>query len=102
MSTAKDGAALMDVAMKEFLVSIWECHYNYILHYNLNPTLEKTSVSMMVLLVSASLIGISSMYQYVEGQTPPPKSSSLLQVVYQGLQSMLLLMAKSALHRWTS
>ncbi len=30
--------------------------------------LEKTSVSMMVLLVAASLIGISSIHQYVEGQ----------------------------------
>jgi hypothetical protein len=35
--------------------------------------LGKTSVSMMVLLViiAASLIGISSIHQYVEGQTPP-------------------------------
>jgi hypothetical protein len=33
--------------------------------------LEKSSVFMMVLLVvTASLIGIASMYQYVEGQTP--------------------------------
>jgi hypothetical protein len=32
--------------------------------------LGKTSVSMMVLLVAASLIGISSIHQYVEGQTP--------------------------------
>jgi hypothetical protein len=33
----------------------------------------KTSVSMMVLLVvvAASLIGISSIYQYIEGQGPP-------------------------------
>ncbi|HKG86782.1 MAG TPA: hypothetical protein VKA95_00540, partial [Nitrososphaeraceae archaeon] len=30
--------------------------------------LGKTSVSMMVLLVAASLIGISSIHQYVEGQ----------------------------------
>lgn len=37
--------------------------------------LEKTSVSMMVLLVAASLIGISSMHQYVEGQTPPPAAT---------------------------
>ena len=34
--------------------------------------LRKYSVSMMVLLVAASLIGISSIQQYVEGQTPPP------------------------------
>ena len=33
--------------------------------------LGKTSVSMMVLLVAASLIGISSIYLYVEGQGPP-------------------------------
>ena len=35
--------------------------------------LGKTSVSMMVLLVvvAASLIGISSIHQYVEGQRPP-------------------------------
>ncbi|HKG88723.1 MAG TPA: hypothetical protein VKA95_10380 [Nitrososphaeraceae archaeon] len=32
--------------------------------------LGRTSVSMMVLLVAASLIGISSIHQYVEGQTP--------------------------------
>ena len=33
--------------------------------------LEKTSVSMMVLLVvAASLIGISSIHQYIEGQKP--------------------------------
>jgi hypothetical protein len=31
----------------------------------------KTSVSMMVLLAAASLIGISSIYQYEEGQVPP-------------------------------
>ena len=37
--------------------------------------LEKTSVSMMVLLVAASLIGISSIHQYVEGQTPPPAAT---------------------------
>jgi hypothetical protein len=37
--------------------------------------LGKTSVSMMVLLVTASLIGISSIYQYIEGQTPPPAAT---------------------------
>src|SRR5215212_6002976 len=37
--------------------------------------LEKTSVSIMVLLVAASMIGISSMHQYVEGQTPPPAAT---------------------------
>ena len=46
-------------------------HYNYILHDSLNPMLGKTSVSMMVLfIVVASLIGISSIHQYVEGQKP--------------------------------
>ena len=34
--------------------------------------LGKTSVSMMVLLVAASLIGISSIHEYIEGQTPTP------------------------------
>ena len=37
--------------------------------------LGKTSVSMMVLLVAASLIGISSIHQYIEGQTPPPAAT---------------------------
>jgi ribosomal protein S30 len=32
--------------------------------------LGKTSVSMMVLLAAASLIGISSIHQYIEAQTP--------------------------------
>jgi hypothetical protein len=35
--------------------------------------LRKYSLSMMVLLVAASLIGISSIHQYVEGQAPPAK-----------------------------
>jgi hypothetical protein len=34
--------------------------------------LGKTSLSMMVLLVAASLIGISSIHQYIEGQIPTP------------------------------
>jgi hypothetical protein len=33
--------------------------------------LGKSSLFMMVLLVAASLIGIDSIYQYVEGQGPP-------------------------------
>ena len=37
--------------------------------------LGKTSVSMMMLLVAASLIGISSIYQYIEGQTPSPAAT---------------------------
>lgn len=37
--------------------------------------LGKTSVSMMVLLVAASLIGISSIHKYIEGQTPPPAAT---------------------------
>jgi hypothetical protein len=37
--------------------------------------LGKTSVFMMVLLVAASLIGISSIHQYVEGQTPKPQQT---------------------------
>jgi hypothetical protein len=42
--------------------------------------LGKTSLSMMVLLVvAASLIGINSIHQYVEGQAPPAKVSQQLQ-----------------------
>jgi hypothetical protein len=37
--------------------------------------LEKTSVSMMVLLVASSLIGIAGIYQYEEGQVPPTATS---------------------------
>jgi hypothetical protein len=37
--------------------------------------LGKTSVSMMMLLVVASLIGISSIHQYVEGQAPKPQQA---------------------------
>jgi hypothetical protein len=46
--------------------------------------LEKTSVSMMVLLVvAASLIGIASIYLYVEGQGPPAtKSQPKQQTIY--------------------
>jgi hypothetical protein len=40
--------------------------------------LGKTSVSMMVLLVAASLIGISSIHQYIEGQAPPAKKTQQL------------------------
>jgi hypothetical protein len=44
--------------------------------------LKKSSVFMMVLLVAASLIGISSIYQYVEGQgpsgaTPKPQQKAI-------------------------
>jgi hypothetical protein len=45
--------------------------------------LGKTSVSMMVLLVAASLIGIASIYLYVEGQGPPAaKSQPKQQTIY--------------------
>jgi hypothetical protein len=49
--------------------------------------LRKTSVSMMVLLVvAASLIGISSVYQYVEGQAPPaPKQQGIKGIVGIGI-----------------
>jgi hypothetical protein len=43
--------------------------------------LGKTSVSMMVLLIAASLIGISSIYQYVEGQAPKPQQKQAQQEV---------------------
>ncbi len=40
--------------------------------------LEKTSVSMIVLLVvAASLIGISSIHQYIEGQKPQPVQKTI-------------------------
>src|SRR5215208_981334 len=42
--------------------------------------LGKTSLSMMVLLVAASLIGISSIHQYIEGQTPTPKTQREVQL----------------------
>ena len=42
--------------------------------------LGKTSVSMMVLLVASSLIGISSIHQYVEGQTATPTPQREVQV----------------------
>jgi amino acid transporter len=42
---------------------------------SLNAMLGKTSVSMMVLLVAASFIGISSIHQYAEGQTPKPQKN---------------------------
>ena len=48
--------------------------------------LGKTSVSMMVLLVAASLIGISSIHQYVEGQAPPaPKQQGIKGIVGVGI-----------------
>jgi hypothetical protein len=37
--------------------------------------LGKTSISIMMLLVAASLIGISSIYQYENGQVPPTATS---------------------------
>jgi hypothetical protein len=57
---------------------------NYILHNSFNTMLKKSSVSMIVLLVvvAASLIGISSIHQYVEGQgpsgaTPKPQQKAI-------------------------
>ena len=41
--------------------------------------LRKFSVSMVVLLVAASLIGISSIHQYIEGQEPNLKQAFQLQ-----------------------
>jgi hypothetical protein len=43
--------------------------------------LGKTPVSMMVLLVAASLIGINSIHQYVEGQAPKPQQKQAQQEV---------------------
>ena len=48
--------------------------------------LGKTSVSMMLLLVAASLIGISSIHQYVEGQAPPPAATPQPQRTVQTVQ----------------
>jgi hypothetical protein len=46
--------------------------------------LGKTSVSMMVFLVASSLIGISSIHQYVEGQTPTPTPTPQREVQVTG------------------
>jgi hypothetical protein len=48
--------------------------------------LGKTSVSMMLLLVAVSLIGISSIHQYVEGQAPPPAATPQPQRTVQTVQ----------------
>ena len=70
--------------------------------------LEKTSVSMMVFLVAASLIGISSIGQYIEGQASPPAATPKPQQAQKAdfvtgmcflLQSMLLLLAKPVLYQ---
>jgi len=37
--------------------------------------LRESSVFMMLLIVAASLIGINSIHQHVEGQTPPPAAT---------------------------
>ena len=37
--------------------------------------LKQSSIFMMMLLGAASLIGISSIHQFVEGQTPPPAAT---------------------------
>ena len=67
--------------MKEKDVSQYN---NYILHNSFNTMLKKSSVFMMVLLVlaTASLIGMSSIHQYVEGQgpsgaTPKPQQKAI-------------------------
>jgi hypothetical protein len=46
--------------------------------------LGNTSVSMMVLLVASSLIGISSIYQYIEGQTPAPTPRTTKSIHLEG------------------
>jgi hypothetical protein len=66
--------------------------------------LEKSSVA-------ASLIGIASMYEYVEGQTPPTAKQKqpqqqdqvkdIVGTVVGVSTSMLLLMAKLALQRYS-
>src|SRR5215207_383447 len=50
--------------------------------------LEKTSVSIMVLLLAASLIGIAGIHQYVEGQTPPPAATPKPQQPVQNAKSV--------------
>jgi hypothetical protein len=49
--------------------------------------LGKTSVSMMMLLVAASVIGTNGIvYQYVEGQAPPaPKQQGIKGIVGVGI-----------------
>ncbi|HKG89696.1 MAG TPA: hypothetical protein VKA95_15350 [Nitrososphaeraceae archaeon] len=44
--------------------------------------LRKTSVSMMVALVASSLIGISSLHQYVEGQISPQPQQQVQKANY--------------------
>jgi hypothetical protein len=63
-------ARIVVVRLKEADVSQYN---NYILHNSLNTMLKKSSVFMMVLLVvaTASLIAISSIYQYEERQALP-------------------------------
>ena len=53
------------------------------LHNSLNTMLRKYSLSMMVLLVAASLIGISSIHQYVGGQAPKPQQKQAQQETVQ-------------------
>jgi hypothetical protein len=52
--------------------------------------LGKTSVSMMVLLVAASVIGISSIHQYIEGQTPTPKTQQTVQLDGRVLSAIMV------------
>jgi hypothetical protein len=57
--------------------------------------LEKPSILMMVLLVASSLVGISSIHQYAEGQTPPPAATPEPQkaVVANGQVSRVTILA---------
>ncbi len=50
---------------------------------------------MMVLLVASSLVGISSIHQYAEGQTPPPAATPEPQktVVAKGQVSLITIFA---------
>ena len=63
--------------------------------------LGKTSVFMTMLLVAASLIGISSMHQYVEGQkllgaTPKPQQKA---IYVTGMVSRVINYASSSVHK---
>lgn len=57
--------------------------------------LRKSSVFLTVLLVASSLVGISSIHQYAEGQTPPPAATPESQktVVASGQVSLITVFA---------
>jgi hypothetical protein len=62
--------------------------------------LRKSSVSMMLLIIAASLVGISSIYQYNEAETPPaatyqPQQQAQRSKYVQGMVTSVLTYASS-------